>query len=138
MNVSSFEEAKHESYQETIMKDAQTQKDESDSSTDQITVIEAHGRSRSFEPECRIPQRCGHSRHISQSKSPSRRKKQRNPYQTRVEPAITPDIDVYGILENVAQSEGSFDSPEEALKAAIAAFTQDVWYVFFPNIARMT
>ena len=133
VNVSTFEEMKHEHYQETIMKDAQTQKDESDSSTDQITVIEAHGRSRSFEPECRIPRRKSHSRYISKSKSPSRR----NPYQTRVEPAIAPDIDVYGILANVAQTEGSFVSPEEALKAAIAAFTQDVWYALADVVISM-
>jgi hypothetical protein len=107
------------------MKDAQTQKDESDSSTDQVTVIEARTRSRSFEPEGHTPKHRPHRRHISKSKSPSRS----NPYQTRVEPAIAPDIDVYGILANVAKTEGSFVSPEEALKAAIAAFTQDVWLV---------
>lgn len=128
MNVSTFEELNQDPHQETIMKDAQTQKDESDSSTDQVTVIEAHGRSRSYEPACRIPKRKAHSRYISKSKSPSRR----NPYQTRVEPAIAPDIDVYGILANVAKTEGSFVSPDDALKAAIAAFTQDVWYAVSP------
>lgn len=118
MNVSAFEDVRHD----TIMKDAQTQKDESDSSAEQITVIASHDRSRSFRSEeDRIPNR--KTRYISKSKSPSRR----NPYQTRVEPAIPPDIDVYGILGNVAQTEGSFLLPEDALKAAITAFTQDIW-----------
>lgn len=67
-------------------------------------------------------------RHISKSKSPIReRRMSRNPYQTRVQPAIPPNIDVYGILENVAKTEGSFAAPEEALRAVIAAFTQDTW-----------
>ena len=109
------------SHEEGVRRDATTQKDESDSSTDPVTVIEIHGRSRPPHPESRLPT-CHERR---KSKSPSRR----NPYQTRVEPAITPDIDVYGILENVAQTEGSFASPEDALKAAIAAFTQDTWSV---------
>ena len=68
--------------------------------------------------------RKGHNRYMSKSKSPSRR---RNPYQTRVQPAIPVNLDVFGILENVAKSEGAFVSPEEALRAAIAAFTHDAW-----------
>lgn len=114
--------------QEAMMKDAQTQKDESDSSAEQITIIETQDRRRQSVPrglDGGVCKRKTHRRFISKSKSPSRR----NPYQTRVEPAISPDVDVYGILANVARTEGPFLCPEEALKAAIAAFTQDVWCV---------
>jgi len=51
----------------------------------------------------------------------------RNPYQTLVQPAIPYNVDVFGILENVAKTEGPFFAPDDALKAAIAAFTQDAW-----------
>lgn len=120
--------------QESMMKDAQTQKDESDSSAEQITIIETQHRRRQSVPrglglDGGVCKRKTHRRFISKSKSPSRR----NPYQTRVEPAISPDVDVYGILANVARTEGPFLCPEEALRAAIAAFTQDVWYVSIPN-----
>lgn len=136
-----------------MQRDAQTQKDAdtaggSDSSLDQPTVIENNkqplgiaggngiGRSRSFfyplYEEDVTKKKPGHhyhhhhhGRYLSRSKSPCRKKK--NPYQTRIEPAISPNIDVYGILENVAKSEGSFVVPDEALRASIAAFTQDTW-----------
>ena len=68
----------------------------------------------------------------SKSKSPCR-SKAKNPYQTRVTPAISPNIDVFGILENVAKTEGAFAAPEEALKASIAAFTQDAWLVLLKH-----
>lgn len=133
-----------------MQRDAQTQKDAdtgggSDSSLDQPTVIENNksqqplgiggngiGRSRSFYYPLYEEKKAGHhyhhhhhGRYLSRSKSPCRKKK--NPYQARIEPAISPNIDVYGILENVAKSEGSFVAPDEALRAAIAAFTQDTW-----------
>lgn len=62
----------------------------------------------------------------AKSKSPARRHA-RNPYQTQITPAISPNIDVFGILENVAKTEGAFSAPEDALRASIAAFTQDAW-----------
>ena len=112
---------------DAIKRDAHTQMGESDSSSDPATVVEGH-RSRSFYQhillEDPMVKRKGHHRYMSKSKSPSRR---RNPYQTRVQPAIPVNLDVFGILENVAKSEGAFVSPEEALRAAIAAFTHDAW-----------
>lgn len=111
----------------TVKRDAHTQMGESDSSSDPATVIEDN-RSRSFYQQILLddpsPKRKGHSRYLSKSKSPSRK---RNPYQTRVQPAIPVNLDVFGILQNVAKSEGAFVSPDDALRAAIAAFTHDAW-----------
>jgi hypothetical protein len=66
------------------------------------------------------------NRKKAKSKSPAKRQG-RNQYQTQITPAISPNIDVFGILENVAKTEGAFSAPEDALRASIAAFTQDAW-----------
>lgn len=48
----------------------------------------------------------------------------------RIQPAIPSNANIRNILENVTKTEGPFKEPEEALKAAISAFTQDAWSVF--------
>lgn len=45
----------------------------------------------------------------------------------RIQPAIPSNANIRNILENVTKTEGPFKEPEEALKAAIASFTQDAW-----------
>lgn len=65
--------------------------------------------------------RCHHHSHHSRSRSPS------NPYYARIKPAIPANIDVFAILENVAKTEGPFQSPDAALKTALSAFTQEGW-----------
>ena len=45
----------------------------------------------------------------------------------RIQPAIPSNANIRNILENVTKTEGPFKDPEEALKATIAAFTQDAW-----------
>jgi hypothetical protein len=45
----------------------------------------------------------------------------------RIQPAIPSNANIRNILENVTKTEGPFKEPEEAIRAAIAAFTQDAW-----------
>lgn len=45
----------------------------------------------------------------------------------RIQPAIPSNANIRNILENVTKTEGPFKEPDEAIKAAIAAFTQDAW-----------
>ena len=84
-----------------------------------------HGKNRSRDPRYQTipPRRKCCRKYLSRSKSPRRDIR----YHTRIQPAIASNIDIYGILENVAKTEGAFVSPEDALKAVIAAFSQDAW-----------
>lgn len=116
-------------------KDAQTQIYESDSSNGCYVLDHHHyhGRNR-FRDQSRFqtvpPRRKCCRKYVSRSKSPRRDLR----YHTRIQPAIGTNIDIYGILENVAKTEGAFVSPEDALKAIIAAFSQDAWLVSLTNV----
>lgn len=113
-------------------KDAQTQMYESDSINGCFAPNDHHhpyhGKSK-FRDQSSFqtfpPRRKCCRKYLSRSKSPRRDLR----YHTRIQPAIASNIDIYGILENVAKTEGAFVSPEDALKAVIAAFSQDAWYV---------
>lgn len=113
-------------------RDAQTQMYESDSSNGCFVLDHHHYHARNrLRDQTRfqtvpVRRKCCR-KYLSRSKSPRRDLR----YNTRIQPAIGSNIDIYGILENVAKTEGAFVSPEDALKAVIVAFSQDAWLVIF-------
>lgn len=62
---------------------------------------------------------------VSRSISPIPRKSQH--HIIRIQPAIPPNANIRNILENIAITEGAFNHPEEAMRAAVDAFSQDAW-----------
>ena len=67
----------------------------------------------------------------SRSQSPQgRRRPSRAPQQIYIKttPAIPANANIHHILVNVAKTEGPFDNPQEAVKAAIMALHDDAWY----------
>ncbi|XP_015791082.1 TOG array regulator of axonemal microtubules protein 1-like isoform X2 [Tetranychus urticae] len=62
---------------------------------------------------------------ISRSSSPVHRQPQY--HMIRIQPAIPPNANIRHIMENVVKTEGPFDNPQEALRAALAAFGEDAW-----------
>jgi hypothetical protein len=67
----------------------------------------------------------------SRSQSPQgRRRPSRAPQQIYIKttPAIPVNANIRHILVNVAKTEGPFDNPQEAVKAAIMALHDDAWY----------
>ncbi|RWS29895.1 hypothetical protein B4U80_11286 [Leptotrombidium deliense] len=109
-------------------KDAQTQKDESDLSSCTTSTPETKlptkvpvSRTPGVRRKPMIPVR----RRVSRSISPQPRKSHFQ--MIRIQPAIPANANIRHILENVAKTEGPFNQPEEALRAAISTFTQDTW-----------
>lgn len=62
---------------------------------------------------------------MSRSISPVHRKS--HYHIIRIQPAIPPNANIRNILENIAKTEGAFNHPEEAMRAALDAFSQDTW-----------
>lgn len=62
---------------------------------------------------------------LSRSTSPPTRQPQY--HMIRIQPAIPPNANIRHIMENVVKTEGPFDSPEDALRAAIGALKEDAW-----------
>ena len=45
----------------------------------------------------------------------------------RIQPAIPPNANIRHIMENITKTEGPFENPEDALKEAISALSQETW-----------
>jgi len=112
-------------------RDAQTQKDDS---SEMSTTSSDRTYLNSVKPVqgkgVPVGRRRNSRQRLSRSISPMPASKSRHHHMIRtLQPAIPANANIRSILENVAKTEGSFNNPEDALKAAIAAFTQDAWLV---------
>ena len=71
----------------------------------------------------------GINKRLSRSISPPHTRQSQ--YQMiRIQPAIPPNANFRHIMENVVKTEGPFESPSEALRAAIGALKEEAWYAF--------
>lgn len=114
-----------------LKKDAQTQKDDSELSTTSTSDTVTNRLTSRKIVQSKTPgvkRRAATRSRVSRSISPSTRGNGKsNGHLVRIQPAIPANANIRSILENVAKTEGAFSNPDEALKAAIAAFHQDAW-----------
>ena len=107
--------------------DVWTQKDETLSSeTSEEVVVK-----KKMEPKTGRRKRAQTIGRQSRSQSPQgRRRPSRPPQQIYIKttPAIPANANIRHILVNVAKTEGPFDNPQEAVKAALMALHDDAWY----------
>ncbi|KAI1302330.1 hypothetical protein HDE_02580 [Halotydeus destructor] len=121
------EKPEPEAKQEATTRDAQTQKD-LDSGRSTCGSSSSSCRQRTVETKPHVKRR-GLRPRLSRSISPPRGHRHHYYHKTiRMQPAIPANANIRSILENVAKTEGPFVNPEEALRAAVSAFTQDVWH----------
>lgn len=85
----------------------------------------ANMRGKSRTPGMKRKSLIAANKRLSRSTSPPTRRSQLQ--MIRIQPAIPANANIRLIMENVVKTEGPFEHPEEALKAAIVALKEETW-----------